>query len=116
MSEDVGDRVRDIDVVLDTVGGETGAGALPALRDGGIVVTLSGASVADLRDRAGERVRVAGILVEPDREGMEALAGLVASGGLHPHVSQTFPLEEAAKAHELGETGRTQGKLVLTVG
>jgi NADPH:quinone reductase-like Zn-dependent oxidoreductase len=47
---------------------------------------------------------------------MEALAGLVEEGALRPHVSQTFPLEEAARAHELGETGRTQGKLVLTVG
>jgi NADPH:quinone reductase-like Zn-dependent oxidoreductase len=31
-------------------------------------------------------------------------------------VARTFPLEEAARAHELGERGRTQGKLVLTVG
>jgi NADPH:quinone reductase-like Zn-dependent oxidoreductase len=114
-SEDVGERVRDVDVVLDTVGGETGATALPALRDGGVLVTLSGTSVGPLRELAGERVRIAGILVEPDRTGMEAIAGLVAAGALRPHASQTFPLEEAARAHEVGEAGRTQGKLVLTV-
>ena len=46
---------------------------------------------------------------------MEAIAGLVETGELRPHVAQTFPLEEAGRAHEAGETGRTQGKLVLTI-
>ena len=46
---------------------------------------------------------------------MEALAELVANGALRPHVSRTFPLEDAARAHELGEAGRTKGKLVLTL-
>ena len=50
-------------------------------------------------------MRVTAILVEPDRAGLEALAGLVASRELRPHVSQTFPLEDAASAHEAGETG-----------
>jgi NADPH:quinone reductase-like Zn-dependent oxidoreductase len=45
---------------------------------------------------------------------MEAIAGLVERDDLRAHVSATFPLEHAARAHELGETGRTQGKLVLT--
>ena len=58
--------------------------------------------------------RCTGILVEPDRTGMESLAQLAATGALRPHVSHTFPLAHAAQAHELGETGRTQGKLVLT--
>ena len=47
---------------------------------------------------------------------MEALAELAATGALRATSPQTFPLEQAARAHELGETGRTQGKLVLTVG
>ena len=57
-----------------------------------------------------------GILVEPDRLGLEELARLVAAGALRPHVAATFPLADARRAHEAGETGRTQGKLVLTVG
>ena len=35
--------------------------------------------------------------------------------GLKPHVERTFPLDEAARAHELGEQGRTRGKIVLIV-
>jgi NADPH:quinone reductase-like Zn-dependent oxidoreductase len=103
---------RDVDVVLDAVGGEVGLSALPALRDGGVLVTVSGSSVASLRDAAAGRVRVAGILVEPDRVGLEALT---AEGKLRPHVESTFPLEQAGAAHALGETGRTRGKIVLTI-
>ena len=109
-------RVRDVDVVFDLVGPEAAADALPTLRDGGALVTAaSGAGIGPLRDAAAGRVQVAGILVEPDRLGMEALAGLVSEGALRPHVAGTFPLADAARAHEQSETGRTQGKLVLTV-
>ena len=101
----------DLDVVLDAVGGDVGLGALPALGDGGVLVTVSGSSVAGLRAAAAGRVRIEGILVEPDRVGMEALAALE----LRPQVERTFPLEEAGAAHAKGEQGRTRGKLVLTV-
>jgi NADPH:quinone reductase-like Zn-dependent oxidoreductase len=113
-SENVAERARDVDVVLDAVGGDAASGALRSVRDGGVVVTLSGTSVGPLRELAGDRVRVDGILVEPDRAGLEAIAELAAAGALRPHVSHTFPLADAARAHELGETGHTQGKLVLT--
>jgi NADPH:quinone reductase-like Zn-dependent oxidoreductase len=116
-SEAVEDRVADVDVVLDLVGDEGTAAAIETLRDDGLfIVVPSAAGLEPLLERAAGRVRVTGILVEPDRTGMEALAGLVAAGELRPHVSHTFPLEEAAQAHLLCETGRTQGKLVLTVG
>jgi NADPH:quinone reductase-like Zn-dependent oxidoreductase len=113
-SEDVAERARDVDVVLDAVGGDAASDALRAVRDGGVVVTLSGTSLGPLRELAGDRVRVDGILVEPDRAGLEGIAELAAAGLLRPHISHTFPLADAARAHELGETGRTQGKLVLT--
>jgi NADPH:quinone reductase-like Zn-dependent oxidoreductase len=116
-SEAVEERVSDVDVVLDLVGDESSARTVRTLRDGGLYVAVPSAAGLDrLRELAGDRVRVTGILVEPDRVGMEAIAELAATGALRAHVSQTFPLEEAARAHELSETGRTQGKLVLTVG
>jgi NADPH:quinone reductase-like Zn-dependent oxidoreductase len=115
-SGDLGGRLPDgVDVVLDAVGGEAAVSALPALRDDGLLVTLSGASVARLREAGGDRIRVTGILVEPDRYGLEELTALVERGELRPHVERTFPLAQAAAAHELGETGRTTGKLVLVV-
>lgn len=114
--EDVGAAVRDVDVVLDLVGGQTGLDSLPVIRDGGLLISVpSQADVAPLREAAGDRVRVTGILVEPDRTGMEAIAGLAADGRLRVRVARTFPLEQAAAAHELLEKGRAGGKLVLTI-
>ncbi len=115
-SERVEDRVRDVDVVLDLVGDESSAGALATLHDGGLFIAVpSGAGLDALSEAAGDRVRVTGILVEPDGQGMEAIAELAATGALRAHVERTFPLEDTAEAHELGESGRTQGKLVLTL-
>jgi len=115
-SEVVAERAREVDVVLDLVGSEGSLDVLPAVRDGGLFITVPSSSGLDeLRAAAGGRVRVTGILVEPDRTGMEALAELAADGALRAHVAETFLLEHAARAHEVGETGRTQGKLVLTV-
>jgi len=114
-SEAVEERVRDADVVLDLVGGEAGEPALATLRDGGLFVAVPSASALErLRDLAAGRVRVTNILVEPDRLGLEALAELVEANALRVVVERTFPLAEAAQAHELGEAGRTRGKLVLT--
>jgi NADPH:quinone reductase-like Zn-dependent oxidoreductase len=106
--------VRDVDVVLDLAGGETPLQALPSLRDGGLLVAItSGGDLAS--DAAGDRVRVVYMLVEPDRADLEAIAELAESGQLRVHVAQTFPIEQAARAHELGQSGSTEGKLVLTL-
>ena len=60
-------------------------------------------------------IRTSPILVEPDRAGLEAITALVERGALKARVDATFPLEDAGKAHALGETGRTQGEIVLEV-
>ncbi|MFI6362071.1 NADP-dependent oxidoreductase [Nocardia sp. NPDC050630] len=109
------DVVRDVDVVLETIGGGTAERSLSTLRKGGILVTaVDKASTALPKLAAAAGVRFAGISVEPDVVGLEALTQLVESGKLHPYVQQTLPLENAAKAHELVEQGNVQGKIVLT--
>jgi NADPH:quinone reductase-like Zn-dependent oxidoreductase len=107
--------VGDVDVVLDLAGGTTALRSLPALRDGGLLIGVSSGTDAAAEAAAG-RVRVTYLLVEPDHRGLEALAELVEEGALRVEVARTFPLAEAARAHELGERGGTRGKLVLTVG
>ena len=108
--------VSEVDVVLDLVGGETAGRSLRILRDGGLQITVpSGGAMDALRAEAGGRVRVTGILVEPDGCGLRALVELVEAGSLRVEVAETFPLAEAARAHAVGERGRTRGKLVLTV-
>ncbi|MFD6149774.1 NADP-dependent oxidoreductase [Streptomyces sp. NPDC060243] len=104
------------DVVLDPIGGETATRSVGVLRPGGVLVSLvpGAPDTPAAAEKAG--VRAVTLLVEHDHAGMRALAGLAADGRLHAHVSGTFPLAEGARAHAQGETGRTTGKLVLTVG
>ncbi|GEK03268.1 NADP-dependent oxidoreductase [Streptomyces sp. 1-11] len=115
-STDFAEAVRDIDVVLDTLGGDTSVRSLRVLRPGGVVVSILPVGSPEFYEEA-ERlgVRAVRMLVDADRSGMNAVAELVESGRLRATVAGTFPLAEAAKAHELGDTGRTTGKLVLLV-
>ena len=55
------------------------------------------------------------LLVEADHGGMTAIGDLVTEGKLRPVIAGTFPLADAAKAHEAGDTGHVAGKLVLTI-
>ncbi|NEA48935.1 NADP-dependent oxidoreductase [Streptomyces sp. SID10815] len=113
---DVTEAVRDVDVVLDTLGGETSVRSLRVLRPGGVVVSILPVGSDDF-PREAERlgVRAVRMLVDADHHGMRAIADLVETGRLRPTVAGTFPLAEAAEAHEIGETGRTTGKLVLVM-
>nr|WP_199788150.1 NADP-dependent oxidoreductase [Streptomyces sp. SID8354] len=117
-SVDFAEAVRDVDVALDALGGEYGPRSMATLRPGGLLVTIKfwGKDAQELRAEAARRgVRVEALVVEADRAGMQAIADLAASGRLVAHIAGTFPLAEAAKAHEVGEAGRTTGKLVITV-
>ncbi|MFI7609710.1 NADP-dependent oxidoreductase [Nonomuraea terrae] len=115
--QDFAEVVRDVDVVLETIGGDYGPRSLRTMRPGGTIVSLA-ISLLDpgLHARAQELgIRSEAILVEPDHGAMRALAALVDAGALRPEVAAAMPLADAAKAHELGETNRTTGKIVLTV-
>jgi NADPH:quinone reductase-like Zn-dependent oxidoreductase len=113
---EVTEAVRDVDVVLDTLGGDTSVESLKVLRPGGVVVSILPMGSTEFYDEA-ERlgVRAVRMLVDADRAGMEAVTELVESGKLKATIAGTFPLTDAAKAHEVGDTGRTAGKLVLLV-
>lgn len=109
-------QARDIDVILDLVGGDDQLRALRTLAPGGLLVSTLSVDSGDLAERAAELgVRTAAVFVEHDRAGMAGIAALAESGRLRPHVFGTYPLAEAAEAHTQGETSRATGKLVLTV-
>lgn len=117
---DFTEAVKDIDVVLDLVSLDTAgrARSLAVLRPGGTLVSILPVATVDpdeMADFAERGVRFESLLVEADRAGMQAIADLAETGALRVHIEATFPLAEAAGAHALGETGRTTGKIVLTV-
>lgn len=113
---DFAEAVGDLDVVLDTVGGDYGVRSLPTVRPGGTLVSILPNTADALREAAaGRDVRASIVLAEPDQLGMRALADLVERGLLRVEIDAVLPLEQAAKAHELSESGRTRGKIVLSV-
>ncbi|TLQ48717.1 NADP-dependent oxidoreductase [Streptomyces marianii] len=113
---DFRDAVRDVDMVLDPLSGDTRSRSLDVLRPGGVLVSLLPGTDADEEAKAAARkIRVETLLVEADHTGMSTIAGLAESGTLRAHIEAAFPLAEAARAHALGETGRTTGKIVLSV-
>ncbi|WP_461120379.1 NADP-dependent oxidoreductase [Saccharothrix stipae] len=113
---DVARTVRDQDVVLDLLGGEHTIGLLECLKPGGLLILTIGLVSPEVAARAAALgVRVSPFLVEPDHAGLTALTGLVEDGALRVHVEHVFPLADVAKAHEVGETNRTTGKIVLSV-
>ncbi|MEV5313285.1 MULTISPECIES: NADP-dependent oxidoreductase [unclassified Streptomyces] len=111
---DFAEAVKDVDVVLDTIGGDTSVRSLRVLRPGGLVVSILPVGSDDFYEEADRLgVRALRMLVDADRTGMRAIAELVEAGQLRATIAGTFPLAEAAEAHRLGDTGRTTGKLVL---
>ncbi|MFJ5531969.1 NADP-dependent oxidoreductase [Streptomyces sp. NPDC093261] len=113
---DFAQAVRDVDVVLDTIGGDYVQRSLRTLRLGGILITMLPTGSKELPLEAEKLgVRATEMLVDADQHGMRAIAGLVEEGSLRATIAGTFPLGEAAKAHEIGDSGRTTGKLVLLV-
>ncbi|WP_058043310.1 NADP-dependent oxidoreductase [Streptomyces roseifaciens] len=111
---DFTEAVKDVDVVFDS--SSEGVRSLSVLRPGGTLVSIMehwNQELAAQVEAAGRNF--AGISVEPDYASLEAIAALVDAGRIRPHVAETFPLAEAAAAHEAVGSGRTQGKIVLTV-
>ncbi|MBT2379693.1 NADP-dependent oxidoreductase [Streptomyces sp. ISL-111] len=115
-TQDFAETLRDVDVVLDTLGGPNWARSLQTLRPGGTLISilpLDDTFPAEAAEAAG--IRAVFMLVEPDHAGLREVTSLVEGGRLRVIVDEVFPLEEAVRAHTLGETGRTTGKIVLSI-
>jgi NADPH:quinone reductase-like Zn-dependent oxidoreductase len=110
------DVVSDVDVVIDLVGGDNAVRSIGVLRPGGILVAVPSGlqeGVAEAAEQAG--VRSTPFLVEPDAAALAEITALVDAGKIRVEIEAVLPLAEAGKAHELGEAGRTKGKIVLSV-
>jgi len=105
---------HDVDVVLDTLGGDTRQRSWPVLKKGGILVATLGISSEEIPQQ--HDVRGEGMMVHPDADQLSQISDLIDSGNVRPAVTTVLPLAEAARAHELSQTGHVRGKIVLQVG
>jgi len=111
--QEVSEAVSGADVALDTVGGEVTASLLPALREGGVLVTIAGAPPAEAARERG--VRAESLVNSPNPEQLARIAELVASGDVRVEIAEAMPLADVKRAHEFSEGGHVRGKLVLTL-
>jgi len=107
------DLAKDMDVVLDSIGGDTQARSLGCLKKGGYLVSIVQPPDAKKLEELGLKGSI--MLVAPSAKQLDELGKLAEEKKLKCVVSTTLPLAEARKAHELSETGHTQGKIVLQV-
>ena len=109
--------LSDIDFVLDGMGGKVLEDSLKVVKDGGTIVSLPTHQFPeDLQSEADQRnVGLEFVLVQSSGGDMNALKGMLEADELKPHVSQTFSFENMADAHLQIESGRTVGKIVVTL-
>jgi NADPH:quinone reductase-like Zn-dependent oxidoreductase len=110
-STDFADVLSDVDVVLESQGGDVRQRSWGVLRKGGVMVSILGPLPQE--DAAAHGVRGVHMLVHPDGAQMQQIADLVASGAVRAFVQEVYPFERAADAHRAAESGHTRGKLVL---
>lgn len=110
------DVVTDIDVVLDNVGGENIDRSIDILKPNGQIISYPGGGSPITKDKAAEKGRRGYVfMVWPGGEDMKAIAALLEEGILKSHVSQTFTFDRMREAHTQIESGRTVGKIVVTL-
>ena len=103
-----------VDVVLDAIGGENIDRSLKVLKEGGTIVSLpSGISESVGEKAAAQHKKGFFFFVHSKSSDMDRIAALLQKGAIRPYVSQKFSFEEISKAHELLESGKVKGKLVL---
>ncbi|MEU1073483.1 MULTISPECIES: NADP-dependent oxidoreductase [unclassified Streptomyces] len=112
---DFTEAARDVDVVLDLVGGTYGKRSLTALRPGGLLLGATLDPGVTEREAVELGHRYAWVSLRPTGEELRRITGLVEEGALRPHVERTFPLEQLVAAHEFADTGQITGKVVVVV-
>src|SRR6185503_10565826 len=97
--------LKDMDAVIDLVGGDSLARSYQVLRSGGLVVS----AVARPNDAELGKRNLRGVIfvMKRDPAQLAELAALVDGGVLKPKVSQVLPLSDAPKAHDLSQKGKS---------
>ena len=108
--------VQDIDVVLDTIGGETLMRSMKVVKRGGILVSLLEMPSQQEAQRRGIRAMInAPVFPFPSNNLLQTIAQLMAENQVKTTIARTFSLREASLAHTLSETGHGRGRIVLLV-
>jgi NADPH:quinone reductase-like Zn-dependent oxidoreductase len=103
------ESVKNVDVVFDALGAQTASRSLPVLKRGGRMIAIAGI----LEET--KKLTASNYLVHSSGEDMKMLAQLLQEEKLKPHISNELPFENITDAHKQIESGRTKGKVVVTM-
>lgn len=107
------EKLKDLDAVIDLIGGETLARSYAVVKPGGIVVSAAGMTDPAEADR--RMIRTQNFVNQRDPSHLAHVARLVDQGILKPRIGRVLPLAEARQAHDLSQKGSAAGKIVLRV-
>jgi len=107
------DKVKDVDLVFDMIGGDTQKRSLDVIKKGGRLITIVGPENQEIAKSKG--IIVEGFMARSLPEELQQIADLIDSGKVKPIVTLILPLKEAAEAQRNIESGHTRGKIVLKV-
>jgi NADPH:quinone reductase-like Zn-dependent oxidoreductase len=107
------DVVREVHAVIDLVGGDVCRRSYPLVKPDGILVSTVGA--ADEAKGKERGILAVNFVMQPEGNGLAALARLVERGAVKPRLDRVLPLAEARRAQDLNQTGHSHGKVVLRV-
>ena len=108
------DVAKDVDLVIDAVGGPHTGRFLRTLKRGGALFPVYPLGYAGAEEAARRGFIVSAVQVRSSGAQLAELAPLLSDGTIRPAIDSTFPLAEARAAHERAERGHIQGKIVLT--
>lgn len=107
---------QDVDLVLDTIGGETLQRSMDVVKPGGMLVSLlEQPSQEKAQERGIRAVKNTATLPFPSRRLLQTIAQLMEEGQIRTLVGKSFPLHEAHLAHELSQRGHGRGRIVLHI-
>ena len=110
------ERVKDADIVIDPIFGDHVLRSLDVVRSGGRVITLLTFFEGAIAEKAKiKKVFTHRLTVSSNGEDMKKLAALLALGKIRSHIMATYKFEDLANAHLQIETGKSTGKIVVTV-
>ncbi len=108
------DSVKEVDLVFDTIGGDTQDNSWGTMSPGGLLVSITSPPPEATASQHG--VRSAFLFIGPNVEALNHLTALIEQGKLRPIVGEEFALQDIKRAHGLSESGRARGKIALYVG
>ena len=109
--------LTDIDFVLDLFNGDILLNSIKITKNGGVIISLPTADFSDevLKLAKERNVDVSFTVVQSNGDDMNTLKNMLESGTLKPHISKTFAFEKMGDAHLQLESGRTVGKVIVTM-